>query len=591
MTNSLSARVVSVWYPAVVFLPLAFCALYPTDTQYLLWGKLSLLSLCLGGVWLGWRPQNRGLILPLVIVSLLFLSVLWSVSPGRSLEGALHAAYYILVFVLFRQVQMPERAVMWGLRLLVAASLLLAFDGLYQVLYGYQNYLQYLDTPAGVLSPATQEATRAWIVALAGRAFSRFALPSQLAGYLLMMLPLHGLLIVRERSRWLKICWAGGFILNVVVFFYTKSFGAWAALFGTAAIAGGLWLVRQPGLRWQTVLKAGAGLLVAGWAILLLIGWMRGQYLWDLQGNNPLWYRWLNWEIAFRMWADHLWSGTGLLTFGALYPQYMLPGANESQYVHNSYLQLGTELGLAGFVLTLWLVGAWAWKAISALRLRLPESTAPEPWRLQSGLCFFLAGVTFLLHNLIDFDLYVFPLGILAMAVLALTLNVLAPPNRQAQSEGRIFLPTPRVLIVYGLAACACIALYWTDWQTVHARQQQQRALTAIEQGQLTAAKDLIRKARRAVPLVAEYSALEGQVLLTLERPEAAIQRFRTAIRREPDTPWFHAGLAEAYLARQNLSMAYLESRQAADLFPQKPRYQEQVQHLEAILAEAATPP
>jgi O-antigen ligase len=559
---------------ASLFLPIAMTLLYPTNDQMALASKLLSVLFCLLAILFLRRPCSSALLL--FILCVIYGSVLGSLSPFVSLHGAIQLTYYGLIFYLFRSTKWSKRSILWGIRLLVFLALVLSSEGLYQHLFGYQDHLRYLEQHPGMLPPMLEQTTRDWIIALSGRVFSRFALPSQFAGYLLMILPLNLLLILRAPLMWEKIFWSMGFGLNGFIFFYTKSFGAWLSLLCMLAIGGYIVVSQKFTLTWRTLLKGGVVLLFGGWGILYVIGTIRGQYLWDLQGNNPLWYRFLNWKIAIRIFLDHPFLGTGLFTFGKAYPPYMLPGANESQYVHNSYLQLGTELGFIGFVLVGWLVISWGVSVFKTLLIHpLPLLRQAQ---LQYGLIFLCSGLAFLLHNLIDFDFYVFPLGMLGIALLALTLNMLSPvvPEPRPQSV----LKRPRGLAGYGVICGVLICMYIVDWRYSHSQQYQEQAVQAMQSGNYAEADTQIRKALRAAPGTPEYLALEGVILTYLRQTDAAIQAFQSAIQAEPATPWFHAGLAETYLAQHNISLAYVESRRAAELFPQKLPYHQRNQEI-----------
>jgi tetratricopeptide (TPR) repeat protein len=459
--------------------------------------------------------------------------------------------------------------------MVVFVSLIISVDGFFQHLYGYEEHLQ----------SALNQTTRDWIFALSGRVFSRFALPSQLAGYLLMILPLNLLLVLQVRSIWEKIFWGGGFLLNGLIFLYTKSFGAWLSCLCAAAISGYLFVSRKHTIAWRTVLKGSVLFIIGGWGVLYLIGAIRGHYLWDFQGNNPLWYRLLNWKTALHIFLNHPFLGTGLFTFGKMYPHYMLPGANESQYAHNSYLQIGAELGFIGLVSVVWLTGYWGISAITLLRKwkqnRSKDHTQENHIREQYGFSFFCGGLAFLLHNVIDFDVYVFPLGVLGVSLLALTVNVLSPSVPEKNHRNR--LKSSRVLAGYGFIGCALLVMYFMDWRSVHSQQQRENAVAFMQSSQYENAYTQIRNALQYAPGVADYMALEGNILLYLNKSDPAIQCFQSAIQDEPDTPWFHAGLAEAYIISHNISMGYVESRRAAELFPQKLPYQKRVQEIQAL--------
>ena len=106
---------------------------------------------------------------------------------------------------------------------------------------------------------------------------------------------------------------------------------------------------------------------------------------------------------------------------------------------------------------------------------------------------------------------------------------------------------------------------------------------TLAQAAQYEEAYTSILHALQYVHWIPEYRALEGSLFVYLHKPNSAIQHFQSAIQHEPVTPWFHAGLAEAYAANYNISMAYVESRRAAELFPQKLLYQKRVQEIRTV--------
>jgi len=581
-TRRLSDTIISFPYLSIFFLPIALVTLYPIEEPVAFTGKLLIVMVSIfSGVLL--RSDYRYLI-AIQILCVLYCSVFWSVSPSLSLHGAIQVTYYVLLFSIFRYTKFRTRSIMWGVRILVCVSIMLSIDGLRQLVYGYEEYVQYLDSLPSAMRPIVRD----WLDASSGRVFSRFVLPSQLAGYLLMILPLNLLLILREELAGIRIFWGVGFLLNCLIFFYTKSFGAWLSFLCLLALGVYLFVSQKRTITWRTVFKGSIAFIIGGWGILYVIGTVRGQYLWDLQGNNPLWYRFLNWKTAIRIFFDHTFLGTGFLTFGKMYPQYMLPRANESQYVHNSYLQVGSELGFVGLVVVGWLVGHWCVSAITLLKkcslsrskIAFQENLTME----QFGICFFFGGLAFLLHNVVDFDFYVFPLGALGVSLLALTLNVFTPSTSEIGNGNMV--KSPRILVEHGLILCVLLSMYFIDWQYVRGKQQQEKARALAQSSQYEDAYTSIRHALRYVPRAPEYTALEGSLLVYLHEPNSAIQRFQSAIQHEPDTPWFHAGLAEAYVANYNISMAYVESRRAAELFPQKIPYQKRVQEIRSWFSE-----
>lgn len=557
---------------SLLFLPLAIVTLSPTHERYAFASEVLIVLVAIFSRTL--LRNSFRFFIPILVLCLLYSSVFWSVSPSLSLHGAIYITYYVLLYSIFRYVTHTPRSMMWGVRMVVFISIILSIDGLRQLVYGYEEYFQHLDN----MPLAMRQMVRDWVEASSGRVFSRFALPSQLAGYLLLIFPLNLLLIFRERLRGVKIFWGGSFLLNCLIFFHTKSYGAWFSFLSLLALGGYLLILQRQTRTWRTILKGSIAFFIGGLSLLYIIGTVRGQYLWDFQGNNPVWYRFLNWKTAIHIFFDHPFLGTGFLTFGKMYPRYMLPGANESQYVHNSYLQIGTELGFLGFVVVVWLVGHWGMATMNLLKKyrlsRIKENLTME----QFGISFFFGGLAFLLHNIVDFDFYVLPLGALGVSFLALTLNVFTPFSPEA-GKPRIG-KSPYILAGYGLIGCVLLSMSVIDWQYMSGKQHHEKARVLAQSAQYEKAYASIRQALQYVPWIPEYKALEGSLLVYLQQPDSAIQRFQTAIQDEPETPWFHAGLAEAYAVNHNISMAYVESCRAAELFPQKLLYQERVQEI-----------
>ena len=584
--KSIPSSLLSLPWGIIYFLPLVVITLYPTHVQAMLGTKFLIVSVTMIATIR--LPKISQYHLPFLIVAGLYCSVLWSMSPPQSVHGAIQVTYYILLYTIFRYHRFRDADLVWGIRTLVLVALVLSLDdGLHQLLYGYEDSIQYLESMPDLPFLTTQQVARDWLIALSGRVFSRFALPSQLAGYLLMILPLNVFLLVRERTVMVKIGWGFVLFLNCLIFFYTKSFGAWLSLLGILIVSRFVSGIKKGGMAWRRVLAEGAGFLLGGWIILFVIGSIRGQYLWDLHGNNPLWFRFLNWKAAFSIFCDHPFLGTGVFTFGKLYPQYMVTGANESQFAHNSYLQIGSELGFLGIAVVGWLVGHWFvsafnWQKASRASHDHPSTIYAQPYFDLRFFCF-LSGLGFLLHNIVDFDVYVFPLGVLGFSLLALTLNASLSSMRKKHAHLAIRIPY-RVSGVL-LLLCGLLLMYAIDWQYTQGKRDQETTEIALQSSNYQEAYSLVQHAQHSTPTIPKYQAIYGSVLLYLQQPDAAIQQFEAAIRHEPITPWFHAGLAEAYLATQNIGLAYLESRRAAELFPQKSYYQERVAELSELFS------
>ncbi len=223
----------------------------------------------------------------IVLLSCVFYSALWSVNPPLSTYHAIQLSYYAIGFLLFRTIRFHQNALRWGIRFIVLAALIIALDGLHQYFFRYDDYARYLQEYDPFSSQEMEQAAHTWISALSGRVFTQFfALPSQLAGYLLMIFPLNAILIFHEKRTWLKLLWSIVFMLNGMVFFFTKSSELFWSCFACSQPQRccGSGISGTP--TWRGLLQISSGFLIAGMVLFFLVGILR-QYLWDFRGNSP----------------------------------------------------------------------------------------------------------------------------------------------------------------------------------------------------------------------------------------------------------------------------------------------------------------
>ncbi len=127
--------------------------------------------------------------------------------------------------------------------------------------------------------------------------------------------------------------------------------------------------------------------------------------------DRPLLYRSGNWIAAAEMIRDHPLLGTGVGTFGNVFPAYRAEGMNESRYAHCTWLQLVAELGIGALpLLALAAAGAW----LLARRARSADAL---------GMAAAIGALAFLAQNVVDFTAYQPAVGALFVlaAVLAAT--------------------------------------------------------------------------------------------------------------------------------------------------------------------------
>lgn len=126
-------------------------------------------------------------------------------------------------------------------------------------------------------------------------------------------------------------------------------------------------------------------------------------------------------RTAIEMIKAHPVVGVGVNTFVDNYPKYKVPEFGfttpDKSYAHNSYLQMGAEIGIFGLVIFLWLIYVFIQEVG-----RIYKKTSDNFIRsVALGLCCGVLG--FLLNGLTESNLYYSRLSILFWFIIGLTLS------------------------------------------------------------------------------------------------------------------------------------------------------------------------
>lgn len=286
---------------------------------------------------------------------------------------------------------------------LLVSLVVLSGYGLWQATVGFPGALRYLEAthPADVFG-------RDYLTS--GRIIATFISPDLFSGYLIAVGAALAAAATdsagpRGPARWLAFA-AALALLNLLI---ARSLGAWLSLSATI----GLWLICRPTRSATASPHRGVWPMLILGALLAIVITARWDTLADAANpHNPIVQRWRYWQSAAAMWRDHPLLGVGLGGFGLAYERYRLPGASETLFAHNSYLQLGAETGWLGAVPLIWLLTALLRDAVR--RCRRGDGIAV--WALPGALAF-------LLHNLVNFDWYLPEVAIHGWLLLGLSLS------------------------------------------------------------------------------------------------------------------------------------------------------------------------
>ena len=447
--------------------------------------------------------------------SLEFISVLW--------------AYYCLFGFFFYAGFEPLKP--FAVCIVVLSAIVSGY-GIYQYFWGFEqlyNYAFYASTKQLVQTAALDRIAT-------GRVFSTLALPGTLWGFLTVALPFHA--VLWGDKRWVKLALSASVGMLLLTGLLTRSFGFLVGLF----VLGAVWLwMRHRQLVWR---------LAPLFVVLALIG---GAFYSLRQGgiadSNPFLLRAKNWVSAWAIFASHP-MGAGLNNYGIVYSQHMLPAANETQYAHNTPLQLLSELGypalIAGAVLLL--VG------LRASRQGRYRDASPYV---------ILALIVWGTHNLIDINLYFPSLGVVGTLLFAVFLK---RPVTAPQMQTRIGSPA---IVAFGVMVLLFSGL------TMVSTELQHRSQIEHDENRLQAAALTLEQALKIMPLNSSLLHDSGDINLALYHKrhdprllETATAAFRRAIALSPEKVGPHIGLALCLSTANRVDDALEEIRIAKRLHP-----------------------
>jgi O-antigen ligase len=217
-----------------------------------------------------------------------------------------------------------------------------------------------------------------------GRAIGTFVLPGELAGYLIVFLPVMLGLAQVARARALRALAAFGFVVGIVALVMTFSRTGWI---GAASAMAFLVLMRAR--THAAALVPALGIVFAAFiAVLVLFN----------AHHNPSenFTRLSIWQTAIAVAERFPLTGVGPFGFSRLYAALRLPGGDAVAFhAHSLYLTFFAELGALGCAAWLWA----AWEFVREYLCRLREAT-PESATLALAVGAGLCGV--LVQGLID---------------------------------------------------------------------------------------------------------------------------------------------------------------------------------------------
>ncbi len=256
-------------------------------------------------------------------------------------------------------------------------------------------------------------------------------------------------------------------------------------------------------------------------------------------------FRVLIFQDTWQIIADHPWTGTGLGTFAAIFPQYQEAALQTATAAHpeNDWLMLAAEAGLPAVTFLAILTGVACWP--------LRKLRSDDFWSLRWGM--FCAAAVAVLHGFVDVPAHRVPLGwwILLLGSASLAGSTTHTPARWPQQA---------VLILAGCAALTMgstlVRAEWfqgtpaTPFAGVAAHEDIARLASAQQM------EDAIETAETAIdrsPLSdGLYFQLGGLLLATSDVPDDVERLFAAQRLLQPKWPEVPARQGSAWLGTDN---------------------------------------
>src|ERR1035437_812591 len=330
---------------------------------------------------------------------LLFVWHVVSSVAGRNIFSALNSAVTFTIFILFFYIvyNYAKKYFTAFLIFLIIIVSLMSLYGLYQYFSGFNETLKYLMQHQSPEVEAIKQRL------YSKRVFSTLIYPNTFAGLLIMVIPVvFGLIKSWKKYR---LYLSAALVLLISNLFLTRSVGAFICLIAAAFIM--LLFVSDPSLK--SFRRIFMIFIIISAGLLALVLKLRGLHmvLPEIISKLETWLRMID-IIKHRPVF-----GYGPGSFEAVYNDPVFGKTHYLKYGHNFFLQAAMETGLVGIGLLL-LAGYNAYSSIISNFYFIRD---PNKKILVFSM---LTGLTaFLLHNLVDFDIYSFEITVVFLILLA----------------------------------------------------------------------------------------------------------------------------------------------------------------------------
>jgi len=325
-----------------------------------------------------------------LLLAAYLISTLTSVNIQNSFkEIIMFISCFSLFFMVSRAGDKQRKAL---IKTIVIAASIISVYSIYQYFWGYQGTLDYLKK---INSDFLSTSSYAKDILIAKRAIGTFPSPNILGGYLIAVFFIS-LSLIKNGAMHKK--WLLSPFLIIIALILTKSMGAWLSLI--IAFAFLLFFSRRSLEKRKLILVTSSILIALVITFIILNRWDR---LMDLENpQNSIIQRLNYWRTAIAVIKDHPFTGVRPGNFQEVFLDYKAGMSTDTRFSHNIFLHQWSETGVPGFIGILLLISIFIIKAGSKSRYLL------------------LAGLAFILHNLIDNTYFIPQVGLFWWIIIGL---------------------------------------------------------------------------------------------------------------------------------------------------------------------------
>ena len=266
-----------------------------------------------------------------ILAAITVVSFFRSAYPKDSFKGILRILKYsLLYFSLLDFFTQDKKRIFRFFWVLIAIAVFTFLNGVFQGLMGFSllNFKELIKNDS------------------LRRMSSSFVHPNDFGAYIITIIPLAFAFLCKELDKLKRWVLFFACLLGIFCLFMTASRSAWIGFIVAAYIYF---------LYYNKKIALAIPLVIFVFILFLPHGFHRVKEIFDLHSGTS-WERVKLWQGAWNMIKAHPMLGLGINTFSRYFSQFKPSDYPDLKYAHNSYLQMWSEIGIAGLGIFLCLI-------------------------------------------------------------------------------------------------------------------------------------------------------------------------------------------------------------------------------------------